>query len=134
MLQTLLRLFGGSVLETIADRISEAYQAKLVADTDEKKLAAEMVIAELSAQQDILLKEQGRILTSWIRPALAVPVVVYWYKVIIWDTVLGLGVTTINDHIQWFVVLIPSVYFLLRPSEKVKEGVLDQVSNLFYRK
>lgn len=111
----------------ITDALKEAHLAKLRADTDEKKLAADVAISELNAQRDLLLKEQGRILTAWVRPAFAAIVWIYWAKVIIWDTVLGLGITTINDHIQWFVVLIPSVYFLFRPGEKTGTGLLDQL-------
>lgn len=118
-------------MKNITDSLSKAYLAKLEAETDEKKLAADVAIAELEAQRDLLLAEQSKALTSWVRPSFAFVALVYWIKVIIWDTVLGLGVTTVNSHIEWFVVLIPSVYFLLRPGEKTGLGILDQ---LLFRK
>ena len=124
--------FGGGLVKQVSEDISKAYQAKLEAENDEKRLAAGIVVEELQAHLQLLLKEQNRVLTSWIRPAFAGIAFIYWAKIIVWDTVLGLGVTPMpNSHIEWFAVLIPSAYFILRPSEKAGENVLK---NLFYRK
>ena len=131
MFMKLLDFLGGSVLKTITDSLSEAYKAKLVADTDDKKLAADIAIQELTAQRDLLLKEQDKILTSWVRPAFAGLAFILWAKLIVWDTVLGLGVTILPSFVEWFAVLIPTVYFTLRPGEKSGLNILDQ---LLFRK
>ena len=41
----------------------------------------------------MLIAEQGRWYTAIIRPLLALPVIIYLWKVIVWDNVLGLGST-----------------------------------------
>ncbi|HEU5068692.1 MAG TPA: hypothetical protein VFT61_10990 [Sphingomicrobium sp.] len=41
----------------------------------------------------IIIAEQGRWYTAIIRPLLALPPVLYFWKLIVWDKVLGLGAT-----------------------------------------
>lgn len=106
-------------LEAIGKQLNHAYALKLTAQNDAERIDADMVIARLEAQQAVLIAEQGSWVTRWIRPALAVPVVAYWWKLIIWDTLLGYGTTPYpGDHVAWFVTLIPGAYFLVRPFEK----------------
>jgi hypothetical protein len=83
----LLQLFGGG----LADQLRRAYQAKLDAQTDADRLAADLAIARLDARM-----ESHRIGGRWItlvQIAWALPFVVYNAKLIIWDKMLGLGVT-----------------------------------------
>lgn len=128
-LMNLLTFLVGTPLKSIVGELSKAYLARLEADTDEKKLEAEVVISELKAHRDILIKEQERAMTAWIRPAFAGIAFIYWSKIIVWDTVLELGSTKLpNSHIEWFVVLIPSAYFILRPGEKTGETILKSLS------
>jgi hypothetical protein len=51
----------------------------------------------------LIIAEQGRWYTAIIRPLLAAPVVIYLWKVIVWDIVLGLGSTDLigGDVAQW---------------------------------
>jgi hypothetical protein len=51
----------------------------------------------------IIIAQQGRWYTAIIRPLLAAPVVIYLWKVIVWDIVLGLGTTDAvgGDVAQW---------------------------------
>ena len=50
-----------------------------------------------------IIAEQGRWYTAIIRPLLAAPVIIYLWKVIVWDIVLGLGSTDPigGDVAQW---------------------------------
>ncbi len=93
---------------------------RLQAQTDVQKLEADMLIEQLQGRREILLAEQGSRLTSWIRPALAFPVVVLMFKLIIYDTVLALGVTPDpGTLITWYVMTVTGAYMLTRPLEKV---------------
>ncbi len=95
--------------------------AKIGADerTEARRIASEERVAALTAQRDVLLAESQHSSTRWVRPVLALPVCIFWAKVIIYDTVLGWGVTPYpGDMVAWFVVLIPSFYFFGRPFEK----------------
>ena len=85
-------LFGQG-LSSISAQINAAYQAKLNAQNDEARLEADQRIAQLNAQQSLLIAEQNNRLTRWIRPAFAAPFVIYNGKIILWDKVLGWGVT-----------------------------------------
>lgn len=119
MLTSILSMFMGGPLTTITNSLKEAYTEKLKADTSEKKLEAEQTIAHLEARRDVLIAEQQRALTSWIRPALALPVVLYEWKLIVWDTMLGWGVTPDpGSFVNWVVVTVIGAYMLTRPFER----------------
>lgn len=114
----LLQFFGGGFLSKLTDRLGDAYEAKLRADTDEKKLQADMYISHLEAQRSILVEEQKRLLTAWIRPAIAFPVVVFVWKIVLWDTVLQWGTTPWpGDFVHWVVITVIGAYMLTRPFE-----------------
>lgn len=119
MLNTILSFLGKGILQDIGSQIKDAYRMRLEAETSEKKLEADQYIAHLQAQQAILLAEQNRLLTSWIRPALALPVVIYIWKIIVFDTVLGLGFTLDpGSFVNWVVVTVVGAYMLTRPFER----------------
>lgn len=114
----LIQLFGGGMIGKITDRIGDAYEAKLAAQTNEAKLQTEQTIAYLEAQRSILVEEQRRLLTAWIRPAIAFPVVAYIWKTVLWDTVLQLGTTPWpGDFVNWVVITVVGAYMLTRPFE-----------------
>lgn len=119
MWRSLLKFLGGGVLNDIGDQLNKAYKAKLEAQTNERKLEADELINQLHLQQALLVQEQKRWLTAWVRPALAFPVVLLVNKLIIWDTILGWGVTAYpGDFIAWLVTTIVGAYMLTRPFER----------------
>src|SRR5215813_12067748 len=77
-----------------------AYKTKLdaanSAGAQAADLAARAIAAEIEARRSanaLIIAEQGRWYTAIIRPLLAAPVIIYLWKVIVWDKVLGLGTT-----------------------------------------
>lgn len=119
MLSKILNWLVGGGINAIGNQVIKYQQLKLQADGDREKLEHEETIQRLQAQQAILIEESKHKLTSWIRPALALPVVIYWGKLIVWDTVLQYGSTPYpGDHVVWYVTLIPAAYFLVRPFER----------------
>lgn len=111
-------LIGGGI-DTLSSHLSDAYKAKLAAETDSDRLIAEENIKTLSLQRDVLVAEQRRALTAWIRPAMAFPVVVFLWKILIWDTVLGLGVTPYpGQFVEYVVYTLVGAYFVTRPFER----------------
>src|SRR5262249_26902178 len=77
-----------------------AHKAKLAAANAQGAQAVEVartaLMAEIEARKSanaVILAEEGRWYTAIIRPLLAAPVVIYLWKVIVWDIVLGLGTT-----------------------------------------
>lgn len=111
--------FASSGLTSIGDQLNRAWESKLRAQTSHDKLEADKTIATLNAQQAVLIKEQGSWMTRWIRPAFALPFVVYDFKIVVWDKVLGLGTTDALSPEFWQLQMIVfGAYFLTRPFEK----------------
>ena len=115
----LLSLLTGSTITSIGDQLNRAYENKLRAETDTDKIKADMDIEQLKARQAVLIAEQGSWLTSWIRPAIAAPFVIYLWKIIVIDKVLKMGVTdNLPPEIWQMFAIIIGAYFLARPFEK----------------
>ena len=120
ILKTILSWATGGGIAAIGGELRAAYEAKLNAQTDQQKLAAEETIARLEAQQSILIAEQGRWLTAWVRPMIALPFVLYLWKLIIWDKVLGWGATDdLSPNLWNMMTVVVGAYFLTRPIETV---------------
>jgi len=84
----------------IVGGLIEAYRSKLQASNDRDRIAADLAAKEIEAEIEarkqasaIIIAEQGRWYTAIIRPLLALPIIIYLWKVIVWDKVLGLGST-----------------------------------------
>jgi hypothetical protein len=92
----LASLIGGPVTTGLIN----AYKAKLDAANTKDRIAAELaakeIVAEIEVRKQasaIIVAEQGRWYTAIVRPLLAFPIVIYLWKVIVWDKVLELGST-----------------------------------------
>lgn len=111
---------AGGGLKGITGELRAAYEAKLQAQNDAERLLADQRIALLEAQQTVLVKEADSKLTSWIRPAFAAVFLVYLAKVVVYDKVLGLGVTDpLSPILEETMMVILGAYFLTRPFEKL---------------
>jgi uncharacterized membrane protein len=105
-------------IAAVGEQLRAAYEARLKATNDHERLEAEKEIARLEAQQSILLAEQGRWLTAWVRPAIALPFVIYLWKLIIYDKVLAWGATdNLSPELWQMMTVIIGAYFLTRPLE-----------------
>lgn len=87
MIKFLMSLFGGG----IPDQLRRAYEAKLNAQNDADRIAAEIEIVRIEARQ-ASHSIGGRWIT-FLQVAFAFPFVVYNAKLILWDKVLGWGIT-----------------------------------------
>ena len=119
MIAKILSWLGSGALDKVTGHIKDAYLAKQKAQTDERKLEADLRIHQFEAQRDILIAEQRNWITRWIRPAFAFPFVVYLWKVVLWDKVLGLGSTDpLSTQLGEIMMIMIGAYFLTRPFEK----------------
>jgi hypothetical protein len=96
MLSWLGSLIGGPVITGLIN----AYKARLDASNTKDRIAADLAAKEIEAEigarreaSAVIIAEQGRWYTAIIRPLLAFPIIIYLWKVIVWDKVLGLGAT-----------------------------------------
>jgi hypothetical protein len=116
-------LFGGP----FAKAAVEAYRAKLAAGNASEKIAADLAARQLSVEQrerelatKIVIAEQGRWYTALPRPLFAFAFIIYVWKVVVWDKVLGLSATDAlsGDVSQWAMIVL-TAYFGGRSLEKV---------------
>lgn len=123
MWMSIIGLIGGPVISGLI----KGYQAKLAAGNTSERIAADLASTEIAAQQndvkiaaDIVKAEQGVWYTSCIRPLMALPFIIFTWKVIVYDKVLGWGVTDPMDPNMWGVFMAVVVaYFGGRSIEKV---------------
>jgi len=105
----------------IAESIAEAKLKSLDAATEQERIRAEVLLSQLEARQAVLIAEQRSLVTRWIRPAFALPFIIYNFKVVVWDKVLGLGVTDDLSSSYWQLQMVVfGAYFLTRGFEKQK--------------
>jgi hypothetical protein len=119
----LASFLGGPVVNSLIN----AYKAKLDAANTQDRIAADLAAKEIEADIEarkqasaIIVAEQGRWYTAIIRPLLALPVIIYFWKVIVWDKVLGLGSTDpLTGMIADWIGMIITAYVGGRSIEKV---------------
>jgi hypothetical protein len=119
----LARLIGAPVVNGLIS----AYKAKLDAANTQDRIAADLAAKEIEAEIEArkqasmtIIAEQGRWYTATVRPLLALPVVIYLWKVIVWDKVLGLGATDpMTGMIADWTGMIITAYVGGRSVEKV---------------
>jgi hypothetical protein len=96
-----LRLASSGLLEKTLTTLQVRAASDVERDRIDAGVAVEQVRAELSrrqAQRDVLLAEQGRLVTSLMRPAFAYPLAAY-YAAVIADSLC---------HFRWNVAALPS--------------------------
>ena len=123
MWSILANLLGGPLVNGLLN----AYKAKLDAANVRDAKAVELAIKEIEAEiaaraaaKEIVIAEQGRWYTACIRPLFAFPLIVYFWKIILWDKIFKLGTTDplsgmIGEWAGWIIV----AYFGGRSIEKV---------------
>lgn len=92
MWKVLLSLVTGP-LSSISSDLKEAYQSKLAAANAAERIAADERINILEARKSSILAAQSDPIERWVRIGFAFPCLIYVNKILIWDKVLGLGVT-----------------------------------------
>jgi hypothetical protein len=127
MLSTVLGWLGNLLGGPFAKAAVDAYRAKLTAENTSEKIAADLAAREMSVEQrerelavEVAVAEQGRWYTALPRPLFAFAFIIYVWKAVVWDKVLGLGTTEAlsGDVSQWAMIVL-SAYFGGRSLEKV---------------
>jgi hypothetical protein len=115
----------------VVNALIGAYKAKLdaanSAGAQAADLAAKAIAAEIEARRSanaLIIAEQGRWYTAIIRPLLAAPVIIYLWKVIVWDKVLDLGSTdAIGGDVGVWAGMIVTTYVGGRSLEKIAKTI-----------
>ena len=107
----LLSLFNP--LSAIADKIAQAYVQKTNAQTEQERIAADERIKALEAKRDIILKAQSDPFERWVRIGFALPFVLFVWKLVVWDKLLGWGATDDLSADLWNILyIVLGGYFL----------------------
>lgn len=105
-----------------------AYRERIAANNSQDAKALQLLEAEIAAETaaraeatKLLIAEQGHWYTAIIRPLFALPFIIYAWKIVVWDKVLGLGTTPYGiDANFWSVFQIVVVsYFGASAAERV---------------
>jgi hypothetical protein len=127
MLSAVLGWLGNLLGGPFAKAALDAYRARLAAENASERIAADLAAREMAVEQrerelatEVLIAEQGRWYTALPRPLFAFAFIIYVWKVVVWDRVLGLGSTDAlsGDVSQWGMIVL-TAYFGGRSLEKV---------------
>lgn len=122
---TVAKWFAGFVTGPVFENVLKGYQAKLAAGNTSERISGDLAARELTVQQrELELQTQYRIaeIGHWYEPdkLMGYFVALYFGKLLVWDKVLGLGVT---DPLGGFAAttsnLVVSFYFAKRGFENI---------------
>lgn len=107
-------------------------EKKADSKTERTRLYLNEIIETRKVKRDILVAEQANWWTSMIRPLMAAPIIIYMWKVVVWDKVLGLGVTDpLTGSIGEWAGAIVAAYFIARPVEKGAAAVARAIAQRY---
>ncbi|MBI1204017.1 MAG: hypothetical protein GC182_16060 [Rhodopseudomonas sp.] len=127
MIAVILSWLGNLLGGPFAKAAVDAYRAKLTSENTSEKIAADLAARQFAVEQrerelatQVVIAEQGRWYTALPRPLFAFAFIIYVWKVVVWDKVLGLGVTDplSGDVARWAMIVL-TAYFGGRSLEKV---------------
>ena len=130
MWAAIFSFLGGPVISGLIS----AYKARLASINTQDQLALDLLqkeddadIAARAEATKLLIAEQGHWYTAIIRPLFALPFIIYAWKIIVWDKILGLGVTEHGIDANFWGVFqtIIIAYF--------GAGAVERVSRIFKR-
>ena len=109
MWTAILRFITGD----LSGAIERAYRAKLTAQSDSERLAADERVKRLEARQEVILAAQGDPIERFVRIGFAAPFVIYLWKVVVFDKVLGWGVTDgLSSSLDNILMIVLGGYFV----------------------
>lgn len=125
MLKWLISFLTPSLVSGVID----AYKARLAADNVTDRVAADLAAKEIEGEIEarkqaaaIIIAEQGRWYTAIVRPLFAAPFIIFAWKVVVWDKVLGLGTTdALGGAVADWAGYVLVAYFGGRSIEKVAQ-------------
>lgn len=123
VLSWLGNLLGGPFAKAALD----AYRARLSAENTGEKIVADLASREMAVEQrerelatELLIAEQGRWYTALPRPLFSFAFIIYVWKVVVWDRVLGLGSTApLSGDVSQWAMIVMTAYFGGRSIEKI---------------
>lgn len=116
-------------LNAITGSLERAYTAKLNAANDDTRIKAEVEIANLEARRDVILS--AAVNDKWWSPRTIMgwSAALYVGKIVVWDTVLGLGVTpNPGSQVTNIVSVIVAFYFAAKGVEIASASISNAIA------
>lgn len=114
-------IFSGG-LSAITAPLERAYKARLEAQNDAARLKADIEIRNLEARRDSILAAQRDRFERWVRIGFAFPFIVYNAKLVLWDKVLGWGVTDpLSPELAYIQITVLGGYFFLATAKAIRK-------------
>lgn len=112
----LFRLISGGVIGQIGEQINKWQEISLQSKNASERIEADRAIAALQARKDVLVAESRDNIALRIRVLarmfFGLPLGIFIWKVVVWDKVLGLGVTDGLDTQMWnLMYMVYGFYF-----------------------
>lgn len=124
----LISLLTGGLLDKFIAPLERAYQAKIAAQTNKDKLAADQAIKFYEGQ--VALATTAAQSDKWwsTRELIGKCALIYVAKLIVWDTVLGLGVTPDpGPQVTGIVMMVIGFYFGSKAATDIAARLLGAV-------
>src|SRR6185436_14989785 len=109
----------GAILQPVIGGLLTAQKQKLDSVGSHEAVVAELAKREMDVeaqerelQAKMVIAEQGNIITRSVRPLMAAPFIIFMWKVIVWDKVLGWGTTDPLDPKMWGVFMAVVVAYM----------------------
>lgn len=100
-------------LGRIADKLAAAYVERSNAQTDQQRIAADERIKTLESRRDVILKAQSDPFERWVRIGFSLPFIIFVWKLVVWDKVLGWGATdNLSDDLWAILYIVLGGYFV----------------------
>lgn len=116
---TLLLKFLGVGLPAIISEITKERTKQLDAKTQQEKIASEERIKVLEARRDVIIQSQKEKVGEWVRLLWALPFIIYVWKLVLFDKVLGWGVTDpLSPTLEYILWTVLGGYFLLAATKR----------------
>lgn len=125
----------GAILNPIISGLLTAQKQKLDAQGSHEAVAADLAKRSFDLDQreaevnaSMVIAEQGNWLTRSVRPMFAAPFIIFTWKVVVWDKVLGLGTTDPLDPRMWGVFMAVVIAYM---GGRSAERVADKIAGVF---
>jgi hypothetical protein len=125
----------GAILQPVIGGLLTAQKQKLDAVGSHEAVAADLAKRSFDLDQkeaevnaSIIIAEQGNWMTRSVRPMFALPFIVFCWKVVVWDKVLGLGTTDPLDPRMWGVFMAVVIAYM---GGRSAERVADKIAGVF---
>jgi len=121
MFTFLLKIIGVG-LPSIVEQITKERTKQINAKNDSERIKSEERLKILESKKDIILNAQKGKAESYVRIAFAIPFILYIWKLVVFDKILGLGTTDgLSPTLEYILWTVLSGYFILNGIDKFKK-------------